>query len=80
MQRLNIIIQRTVIWIQAWRPGSSGPAPLGRWSIDKCHTKTDLTNYYNNIDHCGTCLYQRSEAKEIIKTHKEEKEKEETII
>ena len=72
MRRFNIIIQRTTVWIQACRPGTSGPAPLGRWSIDKCHTKSDLTNYYNNIDHCGTCLYQHSEVKEITKMDKGE--------
>lgn len=65
MQRIFLFVQRTTIWVQSWKIGNSGPAPLGRWSVDKCHTKTDLTNYYNNIDHCGTCLYQRSEAKKI---------------
>ena len=74
MQLFNIFIQRTTVWFQVWRRGTSEAAPLGRWSIDKCHTKTDLTNYYNNIDHCGTCLYQHSEAKEIIKMDKKKHE------
>ena len=34
------------------------PKPLGRWSVDKCNTSISMTNYYSNVDHCGTCDYE----------------------
>lgn len=43
-----------------------GVAPLGRWSVDKCHARSDLNSYYNNIDHCGTCAYEKHESAKII--------------
>jgi len=33
-----------------------------------------MTNYYNNVDHCGTCDYQTKMIETILK----EKQKEET--
>uniref|UniRef100_A0A6C0KL26 Uncharacterized protein n=1 Tax=viral metagenome TaxID=1070528 RepID=A0A6C0KL26_9ZZZZ len=50
------------------------PKPLGRWSIDKSNTSVSMTNYYNNVDHCGTCDYQTKMIESILK----EKEKETT--
>lgn len=50
------------------------PKPLGRWSVDKCNTSVSMTNYYNNVDHCGTCDYQTKMIENILK----EKQKEET--
>jgi hypothetical protein len=41
--------------------------PLGRWSVDKCDNKTLMTNYYNNIDHCGSCFYDKKELNTMIK-------------
>ena len=43
-----------------------GASPLGRWSVDKCHARSDLNNYYNNIDHCGTCVYEKNKSAKII--------------
>ena len=47
-------------------------SPLGRWTIDKCNIKTDLTSYYNNVDHCGSCDYNREYVKSINKNLKKE--------
>ena len=41
--------------------------PLGRWAIDKCEKKINVTNYYSNIDHCGDCFYNKNEIDKIIK-------------
>lgn len=41
-------------------------SPLGRWTVDKCHARTDLNSYYNNIDHCGTCAYEKEESAKLI--------------
>jgi hypothetical protein len=41
-------------------------SPLGRWSVDKCHARSDLNSYYNNIDHCGTCRYEKEESAKLI--------------
>ena len=35
------------------------PKPLGRWSIDKCDTSISVVNYYANVDHCGSCDYEK---------------------
>ncbi len=43
-----------------------GVSPLGRWSVDKCNARSDLNSYYNNIDHCGTCMYEKTESAKII--------------
>ena len=51
-------------------------SPLGRWSINKCENKTAVTNYYNNIDHCGSCFYNKEEVDEMVKTYNKLKEKE----
>ena len=50
------------------------PKPLGRWSIDKSNSSVSMTNYYNNVDHCGTCDYQTKMIENILKeeTKKEE--------
>ena len=42
------------------------PKPLGRWSIDKCNSSVNMVNYYSNIDHCGTCDYQREMIEKIL--------------
>lgn len=51
------------------------PKPLGRWSIDKSNTSVSMINYYNNVDHCGTCDYQTKMIQEILKEKEKEKEK-----
>lgn len=58
------IIQRTASNILDRQNYNS---PLGRWTIDKCNVKTDLTTYYNNVDHCGSCDYNREYVKSINK-------------
>ena len=35
------------------------PKPLGRWSINKCDTSISVVNYYANVDHCGSCDYEK---------------------
>tara|TARA_B100001059_G_scaffold231919_1_gene268719 strand:- start:2231 stop:2449 length:219 start_codon:yes stop_codon:yes gene_type:complete len=35
------------------------PKPLGRWSIDKSDTSISVVNYYANVDHCGSCDYEK---------------------
>ena len=50
------------------------PKPIGRWAIDKSNTSVSMTNYYNNVDHCGTGDYQTQMIESILK----EKQKEET--
>lgn len=50
--------------------------PLGRWSIDKCDTSVSVVNYYANIDHCGSCDYQKEIIEKIMKSKvMEEKDK-----
>lgn len=48
--------------------------PLGRCAIDKSNTSVSMTNYYNNVDHCGKGDYQTQMIESILK----EKQKEET--
>ena len=43
------------------------PKPLGRWKIDKCNTSVYMTNYHSNIDHCGTCSYEKNIIQSMIK-------------
>ena len=31
------------------------PKPVGRWSIEKCNTKTNYRIDLSNEDHCGPC-------------------------
>jgi hypothetical protein len=40
--------------------------PLGRWTPKTCHSKTDMSNYYSNIDHCGECKYERNHIDKIL--------------
>ena len=47
------------------------PKPLGRWSIDKCTSSVSMTNYYSNIDHCGTCDYQKEMIEDIIRKERD---------
>lgn len=47
------------------------PKPLGRWSIDKNRSGVSVTNYYSNIDHCGSCDYQKEIIDDIIRREKE---------
>ena len=49
--------------------------PLGRWSVDKTNTSVSMTNYYNNVDHCGTCDYQTKMIESILKEQQDEKTK-----
>ena len=49
------------------------PKPLGRWSIDKCNTSISVTNYYNNVDHCGSCTYENDMIEKIIFENKQKK-------
>ncbi len=35
------------------------PKPLGRWSINKCDNSISVVNYYANVDHCGSCNYEK---------------------
>lgn len=46
------------------------PKPLGRWSVDKSNENINIVNYYSNIDHCGTCNYEKQVIDHVIVTKK----------
>ena len=50
------------------------PKPLGRWSVNKCNTSVSMTNYYNNVDHCGTCDYQTKMIETILREETNQKQ------
>ena len=54
------------------------PKPLGRWSIDKCDTSVSVVNYYANVDHCGSCDYQKEMIDSMIRVKSKDKETKET--
>ena len=54
------------------------PKPLGRWSIDKCDTSVSVVNYYANVDHCGSCDYQKEMIDSMIQVKSKDKETKET--
>lgn len=43
---------------------------LGRWNINKNDKNLYLTNYYANIDHCGTCMYETKVVENSLKSIK----------
>tara|TARA_Y100000992_G_scaffold302126_1_gene275124 strand:+ start:737 stop:955 length:219 start_codon:yes stop_codon:yes gene_type:complete len=54
------------------------PKPLGRWSIDKCDTSISVVNYYANVDHCGSCDYEKKMIDSMIEIKKQNEEKNNT--
>ena len=46
------LLSRPFLWSKVF---THPPPILGRWGIEKCHTKIDKKVDWANEDHCGPC-------------------------